>query len=139
MGGGSADLPPDELPPDQVVWRRVAPRHFPRSLAETRPQSAAFQDSSVDGSMSVVLARSGRDPTEVLLGYDGYGLVALAISELSELKQQVICDPVPEEPDHALVVGKKTKGTRRQMSTLCRWVIRPPGVIGGEPPGPVAP
>ena len=89
--------------------------------------------------MSVVLARSGRDPTEALAGYDGYGLVALAISELSALEQQVIRDPVPEERDHALVVGKKTKAIRRQMSARCRWVIRPPGVIGGGAPGPVTP
>ncbi len=88
--------------------------------------------------MSVILARSGRDPIEVLAHYDGYGLVALDIAELSELEQQVIRDPVPEEPDHALVVGKKTRPTRRQMAALCRWVIRPPGVIGGQPSGPVA-
>jgi len=77
--------------------------------------------------MSVVVARNDRDPAEVLAGHEGYGLVALTVADLQDLGQQVISDPLPEEPDHAVVRGIKTKTIRREMAKRSSWVILPPG------------
>ena len=76
--------------------------------------------------MSVVIAREGRDPAEILVGHDGFGLVSLTVEDLASVEQVVVHDPQDDEPDHALVVGTKTQGRRREMAKASRWVIRPP-------------
>jgi hypothetical protein len=90
-----------------------------------RPDSPAFDDDSDDKPMSVVIAREGRDPNEVLVGHEGFGLVELTIQELNAVGQEVLRDPLADEPDHALVMGTKTLATRRHLAKTCRWVVRP--------------
>ncbi len=112
--------------PDTKVWRRIPPHHFPKKPRQDRPDSAAFDDDSLDEPMSVVIARSGRDPYDILRGHDGFGVVALTVAELEAAGQELRADPLPEEPDHALVVGNKSKGQRRRMASSATWVVRPP-------------
>lgn len=76
--------------------------------------------------MSVVMADDSRDPVDILDKHEGFALVTLTVSGLLELGQQVIRDPQPSEPDHALVVGPKTKAVRRAMAKQARWVVAPP-------------
>ncbi|MGH9088468.1 MAG: hypothetical protein ACRDYZ_10225 [Acidimicrobiales bacterium] len=76
--------------------------------------------------MSVVVAENDRDPSEILVGHDGYAVVALTVGELEELGQGVVRDPQPVEPDHALVRGPKTKAVRREMARRARWIVGPP-------------
>lgn len=78
--------------------------------------------------MSVVIAIAGRDPMEVLEGHEGYGLVALTIEDLIEVGQVLVPDPLPEEPDHAVVVGRKTDGRMKTMAKASQWVINPLGM-----------
>ncbi len=115
----------EQLHPETVVWRRIPPRHFPKKPGVERPDSPAFDDDSDVEPMSVVIAREGRDPREVLLGHDGFGLVELTIEELEAAGQEVVRDPLPEEPDHALVMGTKTLATRRLLAKTRRWVVPP--------------
>lgn len=107
------------------VWRRIPPWHFPNPGVE-RPKSPAFCDDPDGSPMSVVIARPGREPQEVLAGHDGYGLVALRVEDLLSLQLIVAPNPLQTEPDHALVIGPKTDATRRAMSKLATWVIPPP-------------
>jgi hypothetical protein len=58
-------------PAGTVVWRRVPPWHFPKKPRQDRPDSAAFDDDGPDEPMSVVVARPGRHPEEILAGHDG--------------------------------------------------------------------
>lgn len=112
--------------PDTIVWRRIPPHHFPKKPRQDRPDSAAFDDDSPDEPMSVVIARSGRDPSDILRGHDGFGVVALTGAELEAAGQRLQADPLPGEPDHALVIGRKSKGQRRQLASSAEWVVRPP-------------
>jgi hypothetical protein len=123
MAGGASRR--GDLPLETVIWRRIPPRHFPKKPGQNRPNSPAFDDDDEDEPMSVVIAREGRDPSEVLAGHEGFGLVELTIEELEAAGQEVIRDPRPEEPDHALVIGAKTLATKRCLAKTCRWVVRP--------------
>lgn len=121
----------EEFPPGTVVWRRIPPWHFPKKARQHRPDSPAFDDDE-DGPMSVVVARADRDPREVLVGHDGFGLVELSLEDLEGVGQQLAADPLPEEADHALVVGNKTDSRKRNMAKAARWVVPPPD-LGAEP------
>jgi hypothetical protein len=53
-----------------------APLAFPvESLGSTDRTAAAFDDDPDGGSMSVVVATSGRDPAEIVARHEGFGLV----------------------------------------------------------------
>lgn len=101
--------------------------HFPKKLGQERPNSDAFSDDE-SGSMSVVIARGGRTPEDLLKGHEGYGLVSLSLETLTENGLELELDPLEDEPDHALVVGKKTDGCRKRLSKASNWEIKPPSV-----------
>jgi hypothetical protein len=123
-GGGD---PPEGVTPETVLWRRIPPRHFPKE-GETLPNSSAFDDDE-DGSMSVVIASSGRSPLDILEGHEGFGLVRLTVSDLEYADQRLVPDPLLEEADHALVVGEKSKARKRRMKKACIWIVDPSGRI----------
>jgi hypothetical protein len=75
--------------------------------------------------MSAVLVRSNRDPAEILTGHDGYAVVLLTAADLAAQGQQIVRDPLPDEPDHVLIVGDKTKIRKRALAEAGKWVIRP--------------
>lgn len=118
-----------EVPPDGAVWRRIPPRYFPTEKGRTTPHSPAFDDNN-DGPMSVVIARDGRSALEILEGHEGFGVVELRIKDLVEMGLSVVPLPVPGEPDHAHVLGKKTGGRRRAMARCCRWLHPDPPPVG---------
>lgn len=76
--------------------------------------------------MSVVIARDDRDPHEMVAGYPGFALVSIPIELLTELEQEIVPDPLPDEPDHVLVIGNKTGGRLKRMSRESVWEIQPP-------------
>ncbi len=118
-GAGHGDHEP-------AVWHRIPPRHFPKKPHQDRPDSSAFDDTSDTEAMSAVLTRPERDPTDIIAGHDGYGVVALTVTDREAQGQRIVADPRPDEPDHVLVVGPKTQARRRAMARYCQWVIRPP-------------
>jgi len=125
------DAPPDDLsiPDDAVIWRRVPDRHFVAiPEGQIRPSSAAFDDDPDGDSMSAVLATPGRDPYPVLLGNEGWGLVAIEVRLVRELGWSIEKTPEPDEPDHVHVHGNKTKGKTRRVARDCAWVIPPPAM-----------
>jgi hypothetical protein len=112
------------------LWRRVP--HTPQHIVWDgnrgchRVSSAAFDDD--DGEpMSVVLAAEAGDPGVMLRGHEGYGVVAVQVAVARSRQQIIVRDPLPEQPAHALVVGRKTDSVRRTLARAARWVVRPPG------------
>jgi hypothetical protein len=114
-----------------VLWRRVPPRHFffDDNLGRMRPSKAAFYDHPDGSPMSVVLAddvlESGRQPVDILVDHEGFALAAITAGLAREKKQGVARDPLPEEPAHAIVFGKKTSSATRAFAKACQWVIAP--------------
>lgn len=127
------DFPDDRTVSDGVaLLRRIPPRHFyfDETLNRRRPSSAAFEDDSDGDPMSVyrgdVIESEAGDIRRVMIGHEGYALVALTAGQVRSKSQTVSPDPLPEESSHATVCGPKTGATRRWFSRQARWVILPP-------------
>ena len=80
--------------------------------------------------MSIVLAdlvaESGRGPEDVLLTHDGFALAAFAAGVARANAQGVAKDPLPDQPAHGIVFGRKTGAVRRALAKASQWVIAPP-------------
>ena len=111
------------------LWRRIPPWHFfnDKNLGRLRPSSAAFDDDTDGGHMSVVVATEVAGPEPTLLGLEGYALASITAGFLRRCGQAIIRDPLPENPAHALVVGPKSESVRRRIARECRWIVGPPG------------
>lgn len=126
-------LADDASVPDQAeLWRRVPPWHviFDANVGRTRPSKAAF-DNDEDGSpMSVVLAdlvlQSGRTAPQIVAEHDRFALAAFTAGLARSKHQGVARDPLPAEPAHALVFGKKTDSVKRALAKGSKWVVHPP-------------
>ena len=69
----------------------------------------------------VIMASDG-EVARVLKGHDAFKLSAITAGFARSLGQTVHPDPLPEEEAHAVVCGKKTKGTQRALVKQARWV-----------------
>lgn len=133
MADSDNDYVDDETIADSdPIWRRIPPRHFvfDENKGMMRPSSAAFEDHPDGSPMSVVLGKmaseAGRTPETVLEGHEGYGLVAFPASVARAKGQKIVKKWLQEEPAHAEVFGKKTKGVRKAIAKASDWIIEPP-------------
>jgi hypothetical protein len=114
------------------LWRRIPPRLFifDHNLNCYRPSSAAFDDHPNGSPMSVVLGddilAAGRIPESALAGCVGFALATFSAGLARSKGQGVVRAPLPEEPSHAEVFGRKTDSVRRTLAKGSRWVIAPP-------------
>lgn len=85
--------------------------------------------------MSVVLGdevlAAGRNASSVLDGHDGFALASFSAGLARSKQQGVMRVPLREEPAHAEVFGKKTKGVQRAFARGSSWVLPPPPRVGG--------
>lgn len=128
------------IPDDCELLRRVPLRRdiniiWDHNLQRWRPSSASFENHHSGTPMSITLRteleEGGRGPADVLKGHNNFGLAAITAGIAREQNQRVVRDPLPEEPAHGLVVGKKTKSISRAMAKSAKWIIPPAHV---EPP-----
>lgn len=116
---------------DSALWRRISPKWIvpDESGSGYRISSQAFQNHPADESMSVHLAeemaRNGLSASDAVKAFPGYSLVSITAGLARECSQRVARDPLPDDPAHAVVDGKKTKAVRRRFSNEARWVIPP--------------
>jgi hypothetical protein len=116
---------------DAILWRRIPSWHviFDENLGLRRPSKAAFEDHPNGSSMSVVLAEevalSGRTAEDVLRGYEEFALAAITAGLAREKNQGVVREPLPEEPAHAVVFGRKTASVKRALARGTHWVLPP--------------
>jgi len=80
--------------------------------------------------MSVVLGRevldANRMAESVVRGHEGFGVVSFPAGLAREKGPGIMRKPLPEEPAHAEVFGKKTRGVKRAFAMRCTWIIPPP-------------
>lgn len=114
------------------LWRRIPPKHLVQdeNLGRLRPSTAAFEDHPNGSPMSVALADvvigTGRTPLGLLAGLEAYALASITAGLARECGQGVSREPLPNEPAHAVVFGRKTDRTRKRFSLECHWVVPPP-------------
>lgn len=93
------------------------------------PSSASFDDHTDGSPMSVVLGdeldAAGRDAATVLDGHDRFALAAISAGIARRNRQAVARDPLPQEPAHGLVIGRKSKAVRSSMAKAAQWVVAP--------------
>lgn len=114
------------------LYRRIPPYHIIEDCkAESgyRPSSAAFDNDSHGDPMSIeledTLQANGLIPETVLDGHEGFGLVSFTAEFARSKDQEIGRDPLPDSPAHGLVIGDKTKSTRRTFYKNSTWVILP--------------
>ena len=113
------------------LWRRIPPWHFVKdeNLGQGRPSKAAFDNHPNGSPMSVVLAdmvtESGRDPSTVLTGHEGFALAAITAGLARACEQGVAREPLSDEPAHAVVFGKKTDSVKKKLARGSRWIVPP--------------
>lgn len=99
------------------------------NLNRWRPSSASFKDHQNGTPMSIVLGdeldRADRHYNEVLIGHDEFALAYITAACARENNQCVARDPIPSEPAHGIVIGKKRSASRK-MAKAAEWVIPPP-------------
>jgi len=118
---------------DEKLWRNIPPWHIVRGKdGKLRASSAAFCDSEDGSPMSVTLQslayERGLPAESAIKGLKGFALAAITAGLARSRGQGIQRDPVPENPAHALVFGKKTKSTRTAFAVGATWVIQPPGI-----------
>lgn len=126
-------LPEDDktIPDDAELWRRIPPMHIvpDGNRGGMKISSAAFEDHPNGSPMSVILGQevlaSGRDAPSVLQGLEAFSLASITTGLARALEQGVVRRPLPEEPAHAEVFGRKSKSTRRKLAKAANWIIAP--------------
>ena len=129
----SGDYPDDPtIPNESKLWRRIPPWHFipDENRGGFRPSSAAF-DNHPDGTpMSVLLAdlvrQTGRNAHDALARHVGFALASFTAGLARDCEQSVAREPIPDEPAHAVVFGRKTTGVKRRLAKGAEWVVAPP-------------
>ena len=112
------------------MWRRIPPWHyvFDENIGCRRLSSAAFDDHPNGSPMSVVLGqevlKAGRTAESVLGGHEGFGLVSFIAGLARQLGQGIRRKRLDDEPAHAEVFGRKTKGVQRAFVKSSEWVVR---------------
>lgn len=122
----------DQVPDAAIVWRRIPPWHItpngirPRKADGTfRPSSSAFEDDGDGDPMSVDIVDESLTVERELTGHDGYGIVSITAGKLREFGLDVCRKAEPGNPNHAQVIGRKTRSIRNQIAENCVWVFDP--------------
>lgn len=116
---------------DAQLWRRIPPNHIlpDKNRGGLRISSAAFDNHHNGTPMSVVLGddvvASGRDPSSIIAGHVGFCLASVTAGLARSLNQGIARHPLPEEPAHGEVFGKKTRAVRKQFSREAVWIVGP--------------
>jgi hypothetical protein len=125
----AADYSDDPTIPDNAeLWRRIPPWHFvdDRNSGQIRPSSAAFEDDPDGSPMSVILGGEAGDLQRALAGHQGFALASITAALARGVGLGVAKDPLPDEPAHAVVFGRKNKRISRRLAVGARWIVPPP-------------
>lgn len=116
---------------DDLLLRRVPPSWtvLDENAGGRRPSSAAFQDDADGDPMSIyirsIILGAGGRPERVLAGHPNFGLAGITAGQARGEDQKVHRDPLPDEPAHGNVCGRKPQGVRRRLAKCAIWVVRP--------------
>ncbi len=127
--GGYKDDP--TIPDKAELLRRIHPKQWEldENLRRIRPVSGAFDDPSDGTPMSVDLAevyiQMGQSPEAALIGYEEFALTSITAGLVRECGLGVARQPLPKNPAHTVVFGKKSQKIRRKLAKEAHWVVPP--------------
>lgn len=119
-----ADVDDGSIADDAKLFRRIHPRLVvdDKNRSEKRPSSGAFDDSELSVDAEPLLANAGLDWHFSLKGYEGYSLVSFIASAARGLSLPVLHKPLPDNPAHCEIHGKKTTSLARALARASVWV-----------------
>lgn len=129
MSGGGHEDDPTILDAEHL-WRRIHPGWYipDKNQNRMRLSSAAFRGARMSVYLGDRVLKSGRTKESLLDNlFPGYGLASIAVSLVRQCKQKVCADPIPEEPQHALVIGDKPRKISKQFAREALMLIEPAG------------
>ena len=101
------------------LWHRIHKSHIKIENGIVRPSSAAFKGNDVSVDI-------GRKTTPQKSIGDSAALAGFKASVPIQLGHRVVEDPIiPENPAHALILGKINKRKARLIRDNSEWVIKP--------------
>ncbi|HIJ72185.1 MAG TPA: hypothetical protein HPP87_12620 [Planctomycetes bacterium] len=107
------------VPKNESLWRRIAESQIVKlEIGTYRPSSAAFK--GIDISVDIASKSTPERSIKTSSGLAGF-LAKVPIT----LGYQVIENPIPENPAHAIIKGKIRRGHARTIAKACQWVIEP--------------
>lgn len=130
---GDRDNRPDApLSSDTEVLRRIPPNNVKNPSG--RPNSWCFKPKKEENGLSVDVLEADNTPDNCILRASGtlgedeeYGIVSLKVGDVRALGLDVMRDPLPDNPHHALIVGKFTDSKSKNLAGLGDrgWIKRP--------------
>ena len=119
----------ERIPDDEYVFRRIPSVQYPTPTdLNSRPITASFlpRDEDTDG-LSVELARLTTPENVADVPGKRYQVVQVCVSDLRSLGLDVISDPLPDNPAHALILGLDRQtydADKPQLKALAETIIR---------------
>lgn len=115
------------IPDEERLLRRVPHDwwYHDENLGRRRPASMAFDDTEMSVDIASERMKAGQPETACLVGHEEYGLVSITARLAREHGQAVCRDPLPDNPAHGVVAGKKTSGRKKAFSLAAVTIVDP--------------
>lgn len=115
----------ETISPQLFVLRRIPPGRIVLSDTGQRPQSNNFSNHPDGTGTSVSILVEGRNPSDVLDGHEGFGLVQLKVEDIRDAGLGIVSAPLSEDPYHAHIQGVKTRSRLRRLAKAAIWIKKP--------------
>ena len=110
---------------DVKLLRRIPPGETRASPSGLIPRSNNFSNDANGGGTSVDIWEDGREPEDLLVGHENFGLVWVTVGDLREAELGIVRDQLRDNPHHALIQGRKTKSRLRRLARASNWIREP--------------
>lgn len=112
------------IPGEERLLRRIHLVHVVEgSEGRGALSSAAFRDLELSVNLESVMRNAGRPPEDSLKNHPNDFLACITTSVCRDNGQLVGSDPLPDEPAHGYVFGKKPKRIQRALRDAASWVV----------------
>ena len=112
----------DRLEDSQIVMRRVRDYETITDSSDglPRPSSNAFIQDGPDGDVSVYL-KSETTAAHITGDYPGTYVAEVEVGIIRAHGLDVERDPIPSDPGHCNITGRKSRGRARSIARNSRW------------------
>lgn len=112
------------IPDADWLLRRVHPAQVVTdgNTGKPRPSSAAFKDPEMSVDSEGLLRDAGLDWRFSVKDHPEHSLVRLQAGTARKYSQAIVPEPLPDNPAHVLVCGKKSPGTANRLRDASVWV-----------------
>jgi hypothetical protein len=112
------------IPDNERLFRRINLTHIVEGDdGKSHVSSAAFRDRELSVNLESMMRVAARAPKDALRNNPKDLLMSLVAGVCRRNGQIVGPDPVPDEPAHAYVFGRKSKTVQRALRDSAEWIV----------------